>query len=411
MTNIEYFILRFINILYLFCFNSFIYKQKLMRLSWVIIMNRLKNCYIYGKILCEGDFMIKKYVIGLIDICKEIDFEYDKLMELSEKNQEKTQNYENHLSLVESYLQVAIEYCYKFSVEDLQKILNFINKLVRDNPDGFGYNTSCKIVDYVLVKKHIANKEAWVENDGMENEELFDDDVYEEYSDDDVLEELFDEMDFSFDDNEDVYVDEVIYDEEIYDDEFDEIDSFDGEEIYDSDDLDIEDYPEELDDFYDEAMNIIYVRAARNLISQLLDIDVHNEDEKRYRAQLIALYQTEFKYDFLSSSVSLELISIKAHFNPFRMFFTTDMDFRAIYFNEVLNNIRILYERDCEDVSQRNVLEDYFIILCIDEMLNFLDHDRLLKLKDACNMLNERVSLDEYTDICLRKIRERLNLS
>lgn len=348
--------------------------------------------------------MIKKYVDELIDICKEIDFEYDKLMELSEKNREKTVDYENHLSLVESYLQVAIEYSYKFSIEDLKNVLNCINKLIRNNQNGFGFDTSYRIVSYVLGKKYIANRDLSCsvdeENGYMDDEEYTDREV--------IVEDLFNEMGFDFDDEEVSYDDEEIYDDDSAEESFDE-DIV--EDIYEQEDLGMEDYPEELDDFYDDAMSIIYVRASRNLIRQLLNMEVHNEDEKRYRAQLIVLYQTRFKYDFLSSSVSLELISIKAHFNPFKMFFTSDMDFRAIYFNEILNIIRVFYERDCDNVSQEDILEDYFTILCINEMLDCLDHDRLLKLRDACNMLDGRFSLDEYSEICLRKIRECLDLS
>lgn len=327
--------------------------------------------------------MIKKYVDELIDICKKIDFEYDKLIELSEKNLEKTEDYENHLSLVGSYLQVAIEYCYKFSIKDLGNVLNCIHKLIRNDPDAFGFSTSSKIVSYVLEKKYIANRDL---SCSVDKENDYIDDEENDYVDDEG------------------YTDRVVIVEEAFDEDI-------VEGIYEQEDLGMEDYPEELDDFYDDAMSIIYVRASRNLIRQLLDMEVHNEDEKRYRAQLIALYQTRFKYDFLSSSVSLELISIKAHFNPFKMFFTSDMDFRAIYFNEILNIIRVFYERDCDNVSQEDILEDYFTILCIIEMLDCLDHDRLLKLRDACNMLDGRVSLDEYNEICLRKIRERLDLS
>ena len=41
--------------------------------------------------------MIKKYSEILIDICREIDFEYDVLMDLSEKNKENTVDYTNNL--------------------------------------------------------------------------------------------------------------------------------------------------------------------------------------------------------------------------------------------------------------------------------------------------------------------------
>ena len=72
--------------------------------------------------------MIKKYSEILIDICREIDFEYDVLMDLSEKNKENTVDYTNNLCKLRRLLDKSIEYCRTFSVETLQNMLYYITE-------------------------------------------------------------------------------------------------------------------------------------------------------------------------------------------------------------------------------------------------------------------------------------------
>ena len=111
-------------------------------------------------------------------------------------------------------------------------------------------------------------------------------------------------QDYSQEEQDEV-VSEEIFDEIYQDDEPDE------EKYIDND------YPEELDDYYDEAMGMIYLEATRKVITKIKSTYTTNEYEKKYKNRLLKEYNVYYKYDFLSSNIFLELISIKNRFDPF----------------------------------------------------------------------------------------------
>ena len=304
--------------------------------------------------------MLKKQIQELLDICKEVDYEYDVLMQLSEQNKEDTSDYEEHLELLNFYVLTGLEYCQNCPLNVLEKMLSNINKLTAANPDNYSYIAAANTISYVLDKKYIESRNG-------NQEENVDEDL-----------------------DEDCYkcADEEIPEENKY----------------------FEEYPNELDDLYDEAMSIIYVNATRNVVKKLRNIKPQNEYETKYKKQLVKLYQTRYKYDYLASSISLELIAIKAHFNPFRIHIILDeTDYRPIYFNEAIGIIQNLYQRKNTHTNPEDVMEDYFSIECLEEIFRHLDIERLSKLKDMCQDLSISSPENNYGDICLRKIKERLS--
>lgn len=304
--------------------------------------------------------MLKKQIQELLDICKEVDYEYDVLMQLSEQNKEDTSDYEEHLELLNFYVLTGLEYCQNCPLNVLEKMLSNINKLTDANPDNYSYIAAANTISYVLDKKYIESRNS---NQEENVDEDLDEDCYE-------------------------CADEEIPEENKY----------------------FEEYPNELDDLYDEAMSIIYVNATRNVVKKLRNIKPQNEYETEYKKQLVKLYQTRYKYDYLASSISLELIAIKAHFNPFRIHIILDeTDYRPIYFNEAIGIIQNLYQRKNTHTNPEDVMEDYFSIECLEEIFRHLDIERLSKLKDLCQDLSISSPKNNYGDICLRKIKERLS--
>ncbi len=316
--------------------------------------------------------MIKKYSEKLIDLCMEIDFEYDVLMDLSEKNKEKTKDYSNNIHALKELMESAINYCITFKVDELQNMLYYVSEKLEETEKAYYYEIASSIIDYALNKKYIEERKNLEEGVDVKSNEY--DEDYDE-----------------------------ITDTEDYDEEYEETYQDESEIEYENKWL--ETYPDYLDDYYDEAMGIIYTSVARKMFIELINLKPKNKKEKNYKNKLLKLYQTQYRYDFLTRSVSLELMSIDAKFNPFRVYICTDDDYSPLYFNESINILKSICNKNVDDLDEED-LEDSFEIMCLFEMLDCLSIEQLNKLKEACIELCNSKS-NTIGELCLSKIQSK----
>ncbi len=300
--------------------------------------------------------MNKENIKKISEITYDIDNEYGLLIELSEKGKENTEEYNKNLDILFKLVEKLLSNCYQIPYENLEQILNYFNKKIKTNSDNYAYEIAIKTISYVLDKKSF---------DLEESEDVVE---YAESSLEEASEELYEENPV------------------------------------------LEDVPENLEYYYYEAMSVIYAEAAKKTYLSIAKEKTNNNHEKTYKKELLSSFYTYYKYDFLSSNVLLELISIKSKFNPFAININVIGDFSPLYYNEAINLLDVITKSNYSSVDIDNVINNLFDVSCLEIILSRLDTDRLLKLKDYCLSLSKEKdptnNLPTYNEICLNKIKK-----
>lgn len=300
--------------------------------------------------------MNKENIKKISEITYDIDNEYGLLIELSEKGKENTEEYNKNLDILFKLVEKLLSNCYQIPYENLEQILNYFNKKIKTNSDNYAYEIAIKTISYVLDKKSF---------DLEESEDVVE---YAESSLEEASEELYEENPV------------------------------------------LEDVPENLEYYYYEAMSVIYAEAAKKTYLSIAKEKTNNNHEKTYKKELLSSFYTYYKYDFLSSNVLLELISIKSKFNPFAININVIGDFSPLYYNEAINLLDVITKSNYSTVDIDNVINNLFDVSCLEIILSRLDTDRLLKLKDYCLSLSKEKdptnNLPTYNEICLNKIKK-----
>lgn len=300
--------------------------------------------------------MNKENIKKISEITYDIDNEYGLLIEMSISGKENTEEYNKNLDILFKLVEKLLSNCYQIPYDALEQILNYFNKKINTNSDNYAYEIAIKTISYVLDKKSF---------DLEESEDVVE---YAESSLEEASEELYEENPV------------------------------------------LEDVPENLEYYYYEAMSVIYAEAAKKTYLSIAKEKTNNNHEKTYKKELLSSFYTYYKYDFLSSNVLLELISIKSKFNPFAININVIGDFSPLYYNEAINLLDVITKSNYSSVDIDNVINNLFDVSCLEIILSRLDTDRLLKLKDYCLSLSKEKdptnNLPTYNEICLNKIKK-----
>lgn len=300
--------------------------------------------------------MNKENIKKISEITYDIDNEYGLLIEMSISGKENTEEYNKNLDILFKLVEKLLSSCYQIPYDALEQILNYFNKKIKTNSDNYAYEIAIKTISYVLDKKSF---------DLEESEDVVE---YAESSLEEASEELYEENPV------------------------------------------LEDVPENLEYYYYEAMSVIYAEAAKKTYLSIAKEKTNNNHEKTYKKELLSSFYTYYKYDFLSSNVLLELISIKSKFNPFAININVIGDFSPLYYNEAINLLDVITKSNYSSVDIDNVINNLFDVSCLEIILSRLDTDRLLKLKDYCLSLSKEKdptnNLPTYNEICLNKIKK-----
>ena len=119
-------------------------------------------------------------------------------------------------------------------------------------------------------------------------------------------------------------------------------------------------------------------------------------------------YNVYYKYDFLSSNIFLELISIKNRFDPFAINIEMAGDFSPLYYNQAIEIITDLYGKNRSNTSPTAVCEDLFSVSVVETIIDLLDVDRLNKLKEFCEEKSSKYNKFNYGNICYVKLKQKL---
>lgn len=315
--------------------------------------------------------MYKNYCDKLILITSYSEEQYEVLRELSAKNKENTLEYTKTLERLYDNILISIDFCQQLSIGILRQMTLYLRELTHRYPDDNSYNIAYDTTALILDKKNIAARQKEENNHPSTPSH-----------------------------EEDEYLEEEGYLEEYNDSE--EYEGIPLEQVYQ------EDYPDELDDIYDEALSAIYTSSARSLFIRISKMPTTNQYELNYKKRLLKEYNTYYKYSFLSMNLYLELLAIKARFNPFKLYLVTDTEVSPIYYNEAIALAQNLFTRKKTNTNVEDVLEDMFDLTCFEQILNYLDMDQIQKLKEYTETLSEKSKSGSYGEECLSKIKKLL---
>lgn len=315
--------------------------------------------------------MDNKVLNNLLIISSQINYLYDKLIDLSRKDLEDIEEFKNNCNKLKKYYLYEDKIVSKLSTKEINDILSDIDKSIMDNNRNYEriFITLCSRLDYL--------------EDTLEESSI-------------LLDECFSSLSFEDDSDEfdnDIILEEI--DEEI--DEYSDIDNDDNQIFYQ------EVYDHELDKFRDYELSRIYLLALKDMEKLI----TNNDDN--YSLNLSENLKI-FKYNVFEMTKYLEELAINYYFNinniP-NLEKIDNYDYLAIYYNRAFT---LIYELNSYSVYDNNIdtlSEVIFLLITFDLLISRLDKNRLIKLKKLCYKLGSDKIEETYLSKCLEKIHTK----
>lgn len=175
----------------------------------------------------------------------------------------------------------------------------------------------------------------------------------------------------------------------------------------------IESFLEEMNpdtyEYFDLAITCIYIRAIQRMKHLIYNTPTYNESEKEISRRLIEDFKVA-KYDFFTVNHFFEITALESAFDIDKL---EDEDMPKIDFSSIFSNyaIYLLGEIYClgiaSDPSTTN--DALFLNLCFEEIINYLDKERLIRLQNFMNGFEQSILSSFYISNCYRKIKCRIN--
>lgn len=293
-------------------------------------------------------------------LSKNINDTYDRLMDLSYKNLEDTNQFLELLEDLDYYFTEEDDLYNNLDIDTIRKLLMFFNE------------------------------ESHYDDDALRGFDKLD----ERYG------ELLDEI------NDDNLDDEKSSVEEIY---LDSINSSNQDILFDN-------YYEEIPDYLYKYryifLNNIYINAVKNMIISLDNMVPNDMNEKVFLSILKNSFRV-FKYDYLTINTLYEKLSLSNRFNPSNMeeqIIPIEYDYLdsiSIYYNEGLRIISLIYEARLKKMDDENTLNLLFYNSILDLLLGYLDYERLTNLENYLYDIDNTFNNNFHGEICLSKIRSK----
>lgn len=296
---------------------------------------------------------ISKRLIQVSDlIIKEIDI----LANLSYMYKEDTNEFKEHVNIIKEYLNKERIILNNIDIDILKKVHEYLSKN-DDLSDGYART-------YIEVTNKL--------------NELMDDDSYNE-------EESNEEDNINIEDNnlEDIST------------EYDLLTN------YMEDTSDISQYEDSIVDY-------ISTLAIKKMLSRINNTYTDNKNDLKYKKRL-SRYFNHFKYYYFTLDNRLERLGATYSFNIERMPIIPikNIDSTNVYNNECVSIINNLYLLNNTEYDLEKISIALFESLCLEEYINNLDIDKLNKLLDLCNNLDNLYKDSFYGNIAKNKILEK----
>ena len=159
---------------------------------------------------------------------------------------------------------------------------------------------------------------------------------------------------------------------------------------------------------YNSVMTKIYMNAIKRMDYLLKNTKAYNVEDMFLAINLNEDF-IKRKYFFYFSNRFFERIALVWKYQPenFPEFQLIDCNYENIYFNECLIIIKKLCELSDNEMDEANINLGLFLVLCFEEMLKYLEKDKLMRLEKFTMTLDEKYTRSFYGNEFRKKLRIR----
>ena len=210
---------------------------------------------------------------------------------------------------------------------------------------------------------------------------------------------------------------EVLNQDEEFEDDYDyedtEPDTFEEHDETDNyeDDDDIRNYyldNEEYEKYELEVIDGISVNVLKQMANRIKNTYTDNKRDHKYQKRLLKNLKT-FKYFVLGTDLNLEKIGVNYHFNLKLIpnISKPNIDTSTISYNQCITHLVKLYYI-LEDENNINDIIDYlFNMMCLETYLEDLDDEKMKRLTEVCEKIEEHSTYPFYGRIAKEKILKK----
>lgn len=159
---------------------------------------------------------------------------------------------------------------------------------------------------------------------------------------------------------------------------------------------------------YNSVMTKIYMNAIKRMDYLLKNTKAYNVEDMFLAINLNEDF-IKRKYFFYFSNRFFERIALVWKYQPenFPEFHLIEGNYENIYFNECLIIIKKLCELSLNEMDAPNINLGLFLVLCFEEMLKYLEKDKLMRLEKFTMTLDKKYTRSFYGNEFRKKLRIR----
>ena len=318
----------------------------------------------------------------LLFISEQICEIYEDLYNLTMKNLENSNKYNDAIEFFENYVIQETTLLDKSSKEELIASLKSLFEYAYEDS---AINRCYETIRYYFLNKYPSDKSMIDEIEGpnitefffitKEDEEIDESDEYEEDIDEEGNEEIknifenFPTIEFEYEDED------------------------------------------EVSSYIDYTVLRTKINVIKKMYQHIKNTEASNKIDNKYKKELLKQLKG-FKCDFFFQNRDTEQLGIKCHFDVDKLPNLPELDenVTSIYYNECLDILDELYLMPSEERDTYTILETLFSMLCFDEYIKSLSHEQIDRLIEICHQIEASMSNSFFGNIGLQKlVRKKKN--
>lgn len=161
----------------------------------------------------------------------------------------------------------------------------------------------------------------------------------------------------------------------------------------------------ELEKYELATIDYMAINTLKKMTDRITNTYTDNKKDAKFKKRLLKDLKT-FKYIVLGLDLNLEKIGVNYRFNLERIpyMIKPEIDTSIISYNQCIAHLKKLYDTEINDNSLKDINENLFNMMCLDSFLDELDNELLNRLLALCDELEEKATYSFYGNIAKEKI-------
>ena len=162
---------------------------------------------------------------------------------------------------------------------------------------------------------------------------------------------------------------------------------------------------EEVSSYIDYTTLRTKINVIKKMQQYIKNTEASNKIDSKYKKELLKQLKG-FKCDFFFQNRDTEQLGINCHFdvNKLPNLPKIDENVTSIYYNECLDILDELYLISNEERDTYTILETLFSMLCFDEYIKSLSHEQINRLIEVCRQIEANIPNSFFGNIGLQKL-------